>query len=61
MAAWVSTGSNLPFSAEHIQSGLASWLPQVVDKLTSDGNLPSANNVGDLLSGLGNLFGNIQA
>lgn len=38
-------------------SGLASLLPQVVDKLTPDGNLPSGNNVGDLLSGLGSMFG----
>jgi len=84
VASWVSTGSNLPISAEHIQSalgsstiqdiasklgidassaasGLASLLPQVVDKLTPDGNLPSGNNVGQLLSGLSGLFGNKSA
>lgn len=84
VASWVSTGSNLPISAEQIQSALgsstiqdiaaklgidtsaaassiASLLPQVVDKLTPDGQVPSGNNVGDLLSGLGGLFGNKSA
>ena len=80
---WVSTGQNLPVSAEQLQSvlggsqlqeiaaqlgmgheqaagGLASLLPQIVDHLTPNGQLP-AN--GDMLSqGLemlkkGGLFG----
>lgn len=67
---WVSTGQNLPISAEQIQSvlgggqlqniaaqlgvspeqasgGLADLLPQVVDKLTPNGQLPEG---GDLLA-----------
>jgi uncharacterized protein YidB (DUF937 family) len=84
VASWVGTGSNLPISAEHIQSALgssavqeiaaklgidssaaaaslASLLPQVVDKLTPDGQLPSSNNVGQLLSSLSGMFGNKSA
>ncbi len=67
---WVSTGQNLPISAEQIQAvlgggqlqniaaqlgmsteqasgGLADLLPQVVDKLTPNGQLPEG---GDLLA-----------
>lgn len=67
---WVSTGRNLPISAEQIQSvlgnstlqdlatklgmsneqisgGLASILPQVVDQLTPNGEVPQG---GDLLA-----------
>jgi uncharacterized protein YidB (DUF937 family) len=67
---WVSTGQNLPISAEQIQSvlgggklqeiaaqlgvsteqasgGLADLLPQVVDKLTPNGQVPEG---GDLLA-----------
>jgi uncharacterized protein YidB (DUF937 family) len=67
---WVSTGQNLPVSAEQIQSALGSeqisnlaaqigvspdqmsgqlaqYLPQVVDKLTPDGNVPQG---GDLMT-----------
>ncbi|MCB4359729.1 YidB family protein [Quatrionicoccus australiensis] len=67
---WVSTGQNLPISAEQIQSvlgnstlqdlaaklgmsneqisgGLASMLPQVVDQLTPNGEVPQG---GDLLA-----------
>ena len=67
---WVSTGQNLPISAEQIQSvlgnstlqdlaaklgmsneqisgGLASILPQVVDQLTPNGEVPQG---GDLLA-----------
>lgn len=80
---WVSTGQNLPISAEQLQSvlgggqlqniaaqlgigadqaagGLAELLPQMVDKLTPNGQLPEG---GDMLSqGLdmlkkGGLFG----
>jgi uncharacterized protein YidB (DUF937 family) len=73
---WVSTGQNLPVSAEQLQSvlgggklqdlaaqlgmspeqaagGLADLLPQVVDNLTPNGQLPEG---GDLLAqGLGML------
>lgn len=68
---WVSTGQNLPISAEQIQSvlggdrlgglasqlgmspeqasgGLADLLPQLVDKLTPNGQIPEGG--GDLLS-----------
>lgn len=67
---WVSTGQNLPISAEQIQSvlgnstlqdlaaklgmsneqisgGLAAMLPQVVDQLTPNGEVPQG---GDLLA-----------
>jgi uncharacterized protein YidB (DUF937 family) len=82
VSSWVSTGQNLPISAEQIQSvlgnstlqglaeklgisheqvagSLASMLPQVVDHLTPNGEVPQN---GDLLSeGLdllkGKLFG----
>ncbi len=80
VASWVSTGSNLPVTAEQIQSALGSsalgdiasklglntssaassladLLPQVIDKLTPNGQLPSAGGAGDLLAGLGSLFG----
>ncbi len=76
-ASWVSTGANLPVSAEQIQGflghgqlqqfakqlglsendiagGLARFLPDVIDKLTPDGEVPQ----GDLLAqGLGLLKG----
>lgn len=65
---WVSTGQNLPVSAEQIQSALgndtvknlaaqlglnteqmsghlAELLPQVVDKLTPNGSIPSEGNL----------------
>lgn len=65
---WVSTGQNLPVSAEQIQGALGSdtlkniaaqlglntdqvsghlaeLLPQVVDKLTPDGAVPSEGNL----------------
>ncbi|MDD3380809.1 MAG: YidB family protein [Rugosibacter sp.] len=65
---WVSTGQNLPVSAEQIQSALgndtvknlaaqlglnteqmsghlAELLPQVVDKLTPNGSVPSEGNL----------------
>lgn len=72
---WVSTGQNLPISAEQIQhalgsdrlgelagkaglsgadlsSKLAELLPNVVDKLTPNGQLPDANALGQLLGTL---------
>jgi uncharacterized protein YidB (DUF937 family) len=84
VASWVSTGANLPVSAEQIQSALgagtlqdiaskmgidvasvagqlSSLLPQVIDKLTPDGNLPTSNSTGDLLASLSGLFGNKSA
>jgi uncharacterized protein YidB (DUF937 family) len=68
VASWVSTGQNLPISAEQIgqvlgpqqlsqfasQAGLApdaagstlaALLPQLVDKLTPDGQLPAGNQL----------------
>jgi uncharacterized protein YidB (DUF937 family) len=70
LQSWISTGHNLPISAEQIQqvlghqqvaqvadqagvsheeasSGLASLLPQIVDKLTPNGQVPQG---GDLMS-----------
>lgn len=76
---WVSTGQNLPISAEQIQSvlgsdavrgmaarigiapdalssQLAKLLPQAIDKITPDGNLPDQatlqQGLGGLLQGL---------
>lgn len=66
VGSWISTGQNLPISAEQIQSALgneqlaglaaklgispgdlsgrlAEYLPQVVDKLTPDGQVPEGN------------------
>lgn len=76
---WVSTGGNLPISADQIQSvlssgmladfasklgvdpavaasTLASVLPQVIDHLTPDGQVP-AGGLGAGLGGLGGLGG----
>ena len=70
LQSWISTGHNLPISAEQIQqvlghqqvaqiaeqagvsheeasSGLASLLPQMVDRLTPNGQVPQS---GDLVS-----------
>ncbi len=67
-ASWVSTGNNLPITAEQIQSALgsplvqelatklgintadvsgslASMLPQIIDKLTPDGQVPQDNGL----------------
>jgi uncharacterized protein YidB (DUF937 family) len=78
-ASWVSTGQNLPISAEQLQSVLGSGqiqamagklgfssadtaqllsqlLPQVVDRLTPDGEVPEANLLSQglkLLQGFG--------
>ena len=72
---WVSTGQNLPISADQIQqalgsdrlgqlagnlglsnadlsSKLAEILPNVVDKLTPNGQVPDANALGQLLGSL---------
>lgn len=38
-------------------SGLAGLLPQIIDQLSPNGKVPSDNNPGDLLSGLGGLLG----
>lgn len=80
VASWVSTGKNLPVSAEQIQAALgspfiqdlaakfgintsdvagslASILPQVVDKLTPDGQVPQDSSLLDMgLRGLTNLL-----
>ncbi len=76
VASWVSTGQNLPVSAEQIQKvlgssfvqglaqkmgintadvagSLAKMLPQVVDKLTPDGQVPGDNSL--LQTGLAGL------
>jgi len=75
VASWVSTGQNLPISAEQLQSvlgneqvqaiaqklgftpqevsaHLAELLPQVIDKLTPDGNVPQGGSLAGLLGGL---------
>lgn len=80
-SSWVSTGENLPISAEQIQQvlgneqvqqiasklgipvgdasqGLASMLPQVVDKLTPNGAIPEGGLMESALNLLkGKLFG----
>ncbi len=85
VASWVSTGQNLPVTAEQIQAvlgssfvqglaekmgintadvsgSLASLLPQVIDKLTPDGQVPGDNKLLDIaLSGLTSLLGNKSA
>lgn len=85
VASWVSTGQNLPVSAEQIQSalgsstvqdiaaklgidsnsaagGLASLLPQVIDKLTPNGQVAEGGmDVSQVLSSLSGLFGNKSA
>ncbi|KQW72037.1 hypothetical protein ASE17_03980 [Phenylobacterium sp. Root77] len=76
---WISTGGNLPISAEQIQSVLSSGmladfaaklgvdpqvaagtlaqvLPQVIDHLTPDGQVPTGG-LGGALGGLGGLGG----
>lgn len=86
VASWVSTGKNLPVSAEQLQSvfsstglqdiaakfgfnssdmsaQLSNLLPQVIDKLTPNGQVPEGG--ADLsklaMSALSGLFGNKQA
>jgi uncharacterized protein YidB (DUF937 family) len=79
VASWISTGQNLPVSADQVQQALgpetigrlaqqlglsqgdvagqlSQMLPQVVDKLTPNGQLPSGG-LGDVGSLLGSLMG----
>lgn len=82
VASWVSTGQNLPVSAEQLQAvlnttglndiaakfglhtddavkQLSSLLPQLIDHLTPNGQLPPAGDLThQVLAGLGGLFGN---
>jgi uncharacterized protein YidB (DUF937 family) len=76
---WISTGENLPVSADALQGalgsdllgplarqlglgegelagGLAGLLPQVVDSLTPDGQLPSGGGTPDLSGLIGSLL-----
>jgi uncharacterized protein YidB (DUF937 family) len=85
VASWVSTGQNLPISAEQIQQvlgssfvqglaekmgintadvagSLATMLPQVIDKLTPDGQVPGDNKLLEIgLAGLTSLLANKSA
>ena len=85
VASWVSTGQNLPITAEQISAvlgstfvqeiagkmgintadvagSLAQLLPQVVDKLTPDGQLPGDNKLLQAgLAGLTSLLGTKSA
>jgi uncharacterized protein YidB (DUF937 family) len=77
---WVSTGRNLPISADQIAQGLGSdqlsslasqlgmsqgdvssklaqLLPDVVDKLTPNGQVPDAGSLGGLLGSLAKRIG----
>lgn len=80
VASWISTGQNLPISAEQLQSVLGSHsalagvaeqaglsqgdlmgqlsqlLPQVIDQMTPQGQLPAAGGQADLLGVLGGLL-----
>jgi len=79
IGSWVSTGHNLPISAEQLQSVLGSGqlgqiaaqlglshgeaatqlsqvLPQVVDHLTPNGQLPASGEGGDIGSLIGSLL-----
>jgi uncharacterized protein YidB (DUF937 family) len=79
---WVSTGQNLPVSADQLQAALggdrigalaqqvgldpgdlagqlAQYLPQVVDRLTPDGQLPAGSGGADLGGLLGNVLGGL--
>lgn len=85
VASWVGTGSNLPVSAEQLQSvfnstglqdvaakfgfntadaatHLSSLLPQVIDHLTPNGQVPAEGDLThQVLASLSNLFGNKSA
>jgi uncharacterized protein YidB (DUF937 family) len=85
VASWVSTGKNLPISAEQIKEvlgssfvqglaekvgidvndvagSLSSLLPQIIDKLTPDGEVPGDNSLLEAgLAGLKNLLGDKAA
>lgn len=79
---WVSTGQNLPVSADQLQAALggdrivalaqqvgldpgdlagqlAQYLPQVVDRLTPDGQLPAGAGGADLGGLLGSVLGGL--
>lgn len=79
MASWISTGKNLPVSADQIMSvlgqgrveelakqagvggqeitgGLAQMLPQIIDKLTPNGQLPAQNDLAGQLAKLAGAF-----
>jgi uncharacterized protein YidB (DUF937 family) len=80
VSSWISTGKNLPISAEQIQEvlgssfvqglaekvgidvndvagSLSNLLPQIIDKLTPDGEVPGDNNLLEAgLAGLKNLL-----
>jgi len=79
IGSWVSTGQNLPVSADQLQSVLGSGnlgliaeqlglshgeaadqlskvLPQVVDHLTPQGQLPASTGMGDIGSLIGQLL-----
>ena len=81
ISSWISTGRNLPVSADQIKqalgadkvqeisqnvgvseeetsTGLASLLPEIIDKLTPDGKVPDSDMLAQGLSKLkGKLFG----
>ncbi|CAG7857458.1 hypothetical protein MCAMS1_02291 [biofilm metagenome] len=85
VTSWISTGSNLPISAEQIKEilgssfvqglaekagidvndvagSLSNLLPQIIDKLTPDGEVPGDNNLLEAgLAGLKNLLGDKTA
>ena len=48
-----SVGASLGFTPEQVSSHLAELLPQVIDKLTPNGSLPSQGGLGSLLGSLG--------
>jgi uncharacterized protein YidB (DUF937 family) len=55
ISSWISTGS-LGLSASDVSKGLASVLPQMVDKLTPNGSLPAGNEASDMLGQLAKKF-----
>lgn len=85
VASWVSTGQNLPVTADQIQAvlgssfvqelagkmgintadlsgSLANLLPQVIDRLTPDGQVPGDNKLLEIgLAGLTSLLANKTA
>ena len=44
-------------SAPDAANALSTLLPQVIDKISPDGNAPAANNLGSLLGSVGKLLG----
>ncbi len=85
VASWVSTGQNLPVTAEQLQSVLSATglqdiaakfglhtedatgqlstvLPQLIDRLTPNGQLPAEGDLThQVMAGLSGLFGNKTA